>query len=89
MEGYIDYHRAPQAQYKTIEQYNEDFGAAIQLNPKYDEYFKLAYENAKEEVEEGEQITANFFSIEDEESWLPLVQLALWLHIVTAAIVLR
>ena len=35
---------------KTIEQYNEQFGAAIPLNAKYDEYFKAAYDKAKEET---------------------------------------
>jgi hypothetical protein len=74
MEGYIDYHRAPQAQYKTIEQYNEQFGAAIPSNAKYDEYFKAAYDKAKEETEEGELITAELYSIEDEQSWLPVVE---------------
>ena len=73
MEGYVDYHRSPNATYCTIQQYNDRFGTSIPENEKYDIYFKETYDKAREETPEGEPITAEIYTI-DKSEWLAFVE---------------
>ncbi len=73
MEGYVDYHRSPNATYCTIQQYNDRFGTSIPENEKYDIYFKETYDKAREETPEGEPITTEIYTI-DQSEWLAFVE---------------
>ena len=73
MEGYVDYHRSPNASYLSVGDYNDRFGTSIPVDEKYDIYFKEAFEKARENTEEGQPITADIFTI-DQVEWRAFVE---------------
>ena len=73
MEGYVDYHRSPNASYLSVGDYNDRFGTSIPVDEKYDIYFKEALEKARKTTEEGQPITADIFNI-DQVEWRAFVE---------------
>ncbi len=65
MDRYISEHKKPYAKYSTISQFNAKHGTYIDENAEYEEYFKMAYTEARKRAGIDEFITDKLYSIEE------------------------